>query len=69
MSVILIFYYLFEKFFLGINVTGFATLVCLILFSIGLNSIMLGLIGEYLNRVYAQTKTFTSVIIEEEINN
>ena len=69
MSVILIFYYLFEKIFLGINVTGFATLVCLILFSIGLNSIMLGLIGEYLNRVYAQTKTFTSVIIEEEINN
>tara|TARA_B110000259_G_scaffold187805_1_gene243415 strand:+ start:4009 stop:4938 length:930 start_codon:yes stop_codon:yes gene_type:complete len=68
-SLILILYYLFEKFYLGINVTGFATLVCLILFSIGLNSIMLGLIGEYLNRVYTQTKAFNSVIIDEEINN
>lgn len=68
-SLILILYYMFEKFFLGINVTGFATLVCLILFSIGLNSIMLGIIGEYLNRVYTQTKAFNSVIIDEEINN
>lgn len=68
-SIILILYYMFEKFFLGINVSGFATLVCLILFSIGLNSIMLGIIGEYLNRVYTQTKAFNSVIIEEEVNN
>jgi len=67
-SFLLILYYLFEKFYLGINVSGFATLVCLILISIGINAIMIGIIGEYLNRVYSQNKIFNQVIVDEEIN-
>lgn len=67
-SFLLILYYLFEKFYLGINVSGFATLVCLVLISIGINAIMIGIIGEYLNRVYSQNKIFNQVIVDEEIN-
>ena len=68
LSIFLIIYYLFEKFFLGNEVSGFATLVCLILFSMGINSIMIGVVGEYLSRVYSQTRTIERVIIDEEVN-
>ena len=67
-SIFLIIYYLFEKFFMGNNVSGFVTLVCLILFSMGINSIMIGIVGEYLSRVYSQTRSIERVIIDEEVN-
>lgn len=67
-SFFMILYYLFEKFYIGSEVSGFATLVCLILFSMGLNSIMIGIVGEYLNRLYSQSGNFNKVIVDEEIN-
>lgn len=48
---------------------GFATLVVLLLMSMGLNSLFLGIIGEYLARMYSQLKILPEPIIETCIVN
>ncbi len=48
---------------------GFATTTVLILLSLSLNALFLGVIGEYLGRIYKQVKKRPVVIIEEEINS
>ena len=47
---------------------GFATTTVLLLLSISLNAIFLGIIGEYLGRIYLQTKQGPVTIIERTIN-
>ncbi|MBI4432110.1 MAG: glycosyltransferase family 2 protein [Candidatus Omnitrophica bacterium] len=47
---------------------GFITLSVLILISITLNAIFLGIIGEYLGRVYRQVKNQPMTIIDEAVN-
>ncbi len=47
---------------------GFTTLVVLILGSLSLNALFLGIIGEYLGRIYRQVKKRPLTIIENEIN-
>ncbi|MBI4852550.1 MAG: glycosyltransferase family 2 protein [Acidobacteria bacterium] len=46
---------------------GFATIIVLILFSIGLNALFLGIIGEYLGRIYKQVKPEPITIVEKKI--
>jgi len=46
---------------------GFATIVVLILLSMGLNGLFLGILGEYLARMYAQLKLVPDPIIETQI--
>lgn len=48
--------------------SGFATTTILILFSISLNAIFLGIIGEYVGRIYNQVRKRPTVIIEQELN-
>jgi glycosyltransferase involved in cell wall biosynthesis len=48
---------------------GFTTLVVLILGSLSLNALFLGIIGEYLGRIYRQVKKRPLTIIECEINS
>jgi dolichol-phosphate mannosyltransferase len=48
---------------------GFTTLVILILGSLSLNALFLGIIGEYLGRIYRQVKKRPLTIIETEINS
>lgn len=48
---------------------GFTTNVLLILFGISLNALFLGIIGEYLGRIYKQVKKQPLTIIESEIDN
>ncbi len=45
-----------EYFFIGIAVSGYATLVCLVLLFGGLQLVVLGAIGEYLARDYIENK-------------
>jgi len=45
-----------EAFRIEVAQTGFTTLVTLVLFSGGFNSSQLGLIGEYLARIYDEVK-------------
>lgn len=49
----------------GIPVRGFATVVALITFLLGLIILMLGLIGEYLWRVFDETNRRPETVIEE----
>lgn len=48
---------------------GFATTTILILFSITLNALFLGIIGEYLGRIYQQVKKRPASIIEKTLND
>lgn len=47
---------------------GFATTTILLLFSICLNALFLGIIGEYLGRIFKQVKYNSLVIREETLN-
>lgn len=47
---------------------GFATTTALILLGIGLNGLFLGVIGEYLGRIYKQVKRGPNTIIERSID-
>lgn len=47
---------------------GFATMSVLILISISLNAIFLGVIGEYLGRIYRQIKKYPMTVIDQTIN-
>lgn len=60
-------FYLFNRIFFGAAwPPGFATVALLLLFLIGLNALFLGLIGEYIGRIYLNVKRKPLVIIEEE---
>jgi len=48
---------------------GFATLIILLLGSLSLNALFLGIIGEYLGRIYKQVKRRPLTIIEREIDS
>lgn len=61
--------YAIGRVFFGANwPPGFASLVILILGSLSLNALFLGIIGEYLGRIYKQVKRRPMTIIEREIN-
>ncbi|MCL4474256.1 MAG: glycosyltransferase [Actinobacteria bacterium] len=60
--------YLIGKFYFGADwPAGFATTTVLMLLAISLNALFLGIIGEYLGRMYQQVKKRPLVIIEREI--
>lgn len=61
-------FYMFGKFLNGNWPSGFTTQVVLILFSTALNAIFLGIIGEYLGRIYKQLRYHPLTIIERSIN-
>lgn len=48
---------------------GFATLAALILASISINAMLLGVIGEYLGRLYTQSRRRPLTIVERSINH
>ncbi len=48
---------------------GFATLTVLILLSLSLNALFLGVIGEYLGRIYQQVKRRSLTIVEARVND
>jgi len=47
--------------------SGFTTLAVLLLLAIGLNGLFLGIIGEYLARIYRHLKDTSDVVIEQTI--
>jgi len=61
--------YAFGRLFLGKTwPPGFATIIILILGSLSLNALFLGIIGEYLGRIYRQVKRRPLTIVERELN-
>jgi glycosyltransferase involved in cell wall biosynthesis len=59
--------FLFKTLLLGIDVPGFPTLVIAIMFFAGVQLISLGVLGEYLGRVYEEVKRRPLYIVAEEI--
>lgn len=60
-------FYIFAKLFFNIYMpAGFTTITVLILFSTSINAIFLGIIGEYLARIYMQGKKRPITIIEKD---
>ena len=55
-------------FFLGLSPRGTTTIIELLLILIGLTSLGIGILGEYLGRVYAEVKHRPLYIIQETIN-
>ena len=47
---------------------GFATLAILLLVSVGLNGIFIGIVGEYVGRIYDQVRVRPLTVIERTIN-
>lgn len=64
-SIVTSLYVLFNKFFVGIPVQGWTTLVLLNLFSSGIIMLTLGVIGEYIWRTFDATRNRPPFIIEE----
>ncbi len=58
-----------EKIFYGISVSGYATIVVLILLLGGLQLFSLGILGEYIARTYVETKKRPIYIAKNIINN
>ncbi|HZD33514.1 MAG TPA: glycosyltransferase family 2 protein, partial [Candidatus Angelobacter sp.] len=67
-TVLAIFCYLVGRLLFGQNwPAGFASIIVLILGSLSLNALFLGIIGEYLARIYRQVKKQSLTIIEREV--
>lgn len=47
---------------------GFATTTMLLLLSITMNAMFLGIVGEYIGRIFQQTKRMNRPIVERELN-
>jgi len=66
---ILTIFYLFHGLFFESRSPGFTTQTLLILFTIAFNSIFLGIVGEYVGRIYRQVKKNDIFIIKDKTDN
>ena len=64
-SIIYLLIIVIQKVTIGIAISGYATIVCLILLFGGIQLIFAGIIGEYLGRVYIETKKRPLYIIKD----
>ena len=70
LTVVLMLFYAFGRLILGAQwPAGFTTLAALILLSISINAMLLGIIGEYLGRMYRQVRETPVTIIESVIDD
>lgn len=61
-------YFVFAKFFLGIPfASGVAAIIIIVLFSFSINFVFLGIIGEYVGRIYLSRESAEPAIIEHSI--
>ena len=66
---IYMFYVFFKALFFGEAVQGYPTIVILILFLGGVQLLSIGIIGEYLGRIYNETKNRPNYIVREFNDN
>lgn len=60
------FYVILTKLFFGNNVNGYASIVSIMLFFGGIQLIFLGIIGEYIGRIFIEVKSRPNYIIKEQ---
>ncbi len=66
-SLIYLLVVIIQKLFFGIDVPGYATIVVLVLFLGGIQLFSLGLLGEYLSKIYIQVKNRPIFILKEHL--
>ena len=66
-SIIYLFVVVFQKLIFGIDVPGYATIVVLVLFLGGMQLFCLGILGEYLSKIYVQVKNRPIYILKEHL--
>ena len=64
-SLLLAFYYIYQKLVLKHVLPGWTSLIVIILFLFGLNFLFLGVIGEYLGRIFLETKNRPKYVIDK----
>jgi glycosyltransferase involved in cell wall biosynthesis len=69
LSFIYLFIVIIQKIFFNVTVLGWATIIFLITFSSGLQLFFLGIIGEYIGKIFMETKNRPRYFIEEQIGN
>ena len=67
MSVLYLIFVVLQKLFFGIDVPGYATIVVLVLFLGGLQLFCLGVLGEYMAKMYIQVKNRPIYIVKEHL--
>ncbi|MCL6446983.1 MAG: glycosyltransferase family 2 protein [Armatimonadetes bacterium] len=65
---IYIIYALFAKFKFGTTISGWTSLIITVLFLGGIQLICIGIMGEYISRIYDETKNRPLYIINQKIN-
>lgn len=58
-----------QKIFIGIGIPGYPTIITLILLLGGIQLFCIGIIGEYISKIYMESKDRPIYIIKEEISN
>lgn len=66
-SIIYLIIVVLQKLFFGIDVPGYATIVVLVLFLGGMQLFCLGILGEYLSKIYVQVKNRPIYILKEHM--
>ena len=66
-SIIYLIYVVLQKLIMGIDVPGYATIVVLVLFLGGMQLFCLGILGEYLSKIYVQVKNRPIYILKEHL--
>lgn len=61
-------YFIYKKIFLGIPVLGYASTIIAVLFIGGIQLLILGIIGEYLGRVYQEVQARPIYILREKLH-
>nr|MBQ8252091.1 glycosyltransferase [Lachnospiraceae bacterium] len=64
-AVLMMIYVLIEKFTVGTPILGWASLMCVVLFSFGLMMLMLGILGEYVWRALDASRNRPPYLIDE----
>lgn len=61
------FYFLYKKIFLGIPVLGYASIIVAVLFIGGVQLLILGIMGEYIGRVYQEVQKRPLYILRDRL--
>ncbi|QVK17399.1 glycosyltransferase family 2 protein [Mycoplasmatota bacterium] len=69
LSFVYMVYIIVDRIVNGTEVSGWATIVSIILFLGGITLISLGLLGEYIGRIYGEVKHRPIYIVDEIVNN
>lgn len=67
-SIVYLIFVVLKKIFFGIDVPGYATIVVLVLFLGGMQLFCLGILGEYISKIFIQAKNRPIYVLKEHLH-